>query len=41
MEAADLPAILEILNHEIEHGTAHFGLEPMRLADLIREFELS
>lgn len=36
--AEDLPEVLEILNREILEGTAHFGTEPMTLADIGREF---
>ncbi len=39
--AEDLTEILEILNHEILTGTAHFGLEPMKQSDIEREFAQS
>lgn len=35
----DLAQILDILNHEITTGFAHFGTDPMSLADLEKEFE--
>lgn len=37
----DLPAILEILNHEISNGAAHFGLVPQEVSELMFEFESS
>ena len=36
---ADLHGIREIENHEIEHGFAHFGLEPVSLDQLRTQFE--
>jgi phosphinothricin acetyltransferase len=31
----DLPSVLAILNHEIEHGYAHFGVESLQLRELV------
>ncbi|MBI5707936.1 MAG: N-acetyltransferase family protein [Armatimonadetes bacterium] len=38
-EKRDLSAIQQILNHEIEHGFAHFGTVPISLEQLATEFE--
>lgn len=35
---ADLGAIRELLDHEIEHGVAHFGLEPTDPDELAASF---
>lgn len=38
-EKRDLIAIQQILNHEIEHGFAHFGTDPIPLDQLAAEFD--
>ena len=35
----DIPAITDLLNHEIEHGYAHFGTEPIAQSEAHAQFQ--